>query len=321
MTEFNDNCITNIAGLAGVGTDVVRKVLSGSSGIDERVKDRILKIIHDKNYLGIQDMRNRKRGNYNHTTVGIILPDVTHNFWFEVIKGINDRLVKEKYNISIFNLARNEGEFYEYMIDERFAGIIIIGRKLPARVIEMMNLTNTRFTFVDICVDGCSSVYIDNKLGGQLAAKHLIEKKSASIAYIGHNEQHVIQSDRLEGFKTELLNNGINEVIEEYVPLDNNEAYKATLKFINEKKADGIFYFCDTLAYLGLTALKELSVNIPIVGYDDMPMSELIGLTTIRQPAYEMGQAGASELIRLISSVDNKRAFKCITPEIIKRDT
>ncbi|OHD41119.1 MAG: hypothetical protein A2015_11730 [Spirochaetes bacterium GWF1_31_7] len=321
MNDSSENNLENIAKIAGVSIDVVRKVLSGNENIDPRVKDRILKIIHDKNYIGTTEMRNRKRGNYTHTTVGIIIPDINHNFWFEVIKGINDRLVIDKYNISIFNLARNQSDFYEYLVNERFAGIIIIGVAIPKRVIEMMNLTNTKFVFVDTCVEGSSSIYIDNKYGGELAAKHLIDKKAQHIAYIGHDEKHTIQDERLAGFKNYLSESGITDCIEKFVNLHNDDAYTITKKIVSENNVDGIFFFCDTLAYLGLTALKEIQKDIPIVGFDDMVMSELLGLTTIHQPAYEIGKKGAAELVRLITTDSKTPVQEVILPNIVKRRT
>ncbi|HBE76290.1 MAG TPA: LacI family transcriptional regulator, partial [Firmicutes bacterium] len=73
--------------------------------------------------------------------------------------------------------------------------------------------------------------------------------------------------------------------------------------------------------YGGINALRELESPVNIIGFDDTVPSKYLGLTTIRQPAYQLGLEGARQIMSLIISGDNKVLSKCIQPELIVRST
>lgn len=313
--------IKDISEMAGVSENIVRKVLSGDPLVDTRIKDRVLRILHEKSYNCVKGMRNKKRGNYQQKTIGIILPDVTHRFWFEVVNGVNDRLIIDEFNITIFNLGRSKGEFFEYIVDERFAGFVIIGTAIPERVLELFTLTDTKFIFIDIEVPGYPCIHIDNYKGGQLAADYLYSNGCRKVAYIGHDEEHEIQNKRFDGFQSYFDSSHKVELSDFYVKIDTDEAFYVTKQLLDGDKVDGIFYFCDSLAFMGLTAVRESGENVKVIGFDDMVMSGIVGLTTVKQPAYDIGYDGAAELIKIIAGVSAGDINKCVLPELIKRDT
>ena len=80
------------------------------------------------------------------------------------------------------------------------------------------------------------------------------------------------------------------------------KGYELTREAVDIKdEIDGIFYFCDEMAVGGLKALRENRLGISKIGYDGWLAAEYIGLSTMEQPAEEIGREGAQLLLDIIS--------------------
>ena len=70
----------------------------------------------------------------------------------------------------------------------------------------------------------------------------------------------------------------------------------------------------DTQAFGVLEAARERGLRVPedlsVVGYDDIEMAAVAGLTTLRQPLYESGRLGMGLLLHL---VHDPEAGRCAT--------
>ncbi|HOV15372.1 MAG TPA: LacI family transcriptional regulator, partial [Spirochaetota bacterium] len=82
-----------------------------------------------------------------------------------------------------------------------------------------------------------------------------------------------------------------------------------------------IFYFCDNMAYGSIKAKNELNSDVVMVGYDDLLPSRYLGLTSVFQPAYQIGNDGADYILTLIKSEDSSTLQKCYNPYLIIRNT
>ncbi|MCK4784891.1 MAG: substrate-binding domain-containing protein, partial [Desulfobacteraceae bacterium] len=87
--------------------------------------------------------------------------------------------------------------------------------------------------------------------------------------------------------------------------------------------------FCsnDFLALGAMEGARETGIKLPedlsIVGFDDMEIASFVtpGLTTIRQPAYDMGKFGAEVLLNLIGNKSGKPIHKILETRLIKRES
>jgi LacI family transcriptional regulator, repressor for deo operon, udp, cdd, tsx, nupC, and nupG len=63
------------------------------------------------------------------------------------------------------------------------------------------------------------------------------------------------------------------------------------------KPPTAVFFLSDEMAFGALHALREVGLqpglDMSVVGFDDHPVAESIGLTTVRQPVREIGRLGA----------------------------
>ena len=87
--------IKEIAKLAGVGVGTVSRVINNSEHVTPETRRKIIDVMESLNYRPNKAARSLVRGNSTISTIGIVLPNIAHAFFFEVIKGIHSYL-KEK---------------------------------------------------------------------------------------------------------------------------------------------------------------------------------------------------------------------------------
>jgi LacI family transcriptional regulator len=154
-------------------------------------------------------------------------------------------------------------------------------------------------------------VVIDNKLAAMKAINHLFEKGRKRIAFIAGPEKLKISQKRYLGY-AEAHKEYRLEVDESLIINCNftkNMGYQATKNFLKKNiQFDGLFAINDRTCIGAVAAIKEAGLKIPeevaVVGFNDEPTVQYLNppLTTIRQPAYEMGK----EVANLFLSERNK---------------
>jgi LacI family transcriptional regulator len=97
------------------------------------------------------------------------------------------------------------------------------------------------------------------------------------------------------------------------------EAMKKLLELAD--RPDACFCTSDTQAVGALKAMKEKQVHIPIIGYDDITISNFIGLSTIRQPMYDMGTFATQRLMYRMQNPEAEFSHKIFAPELILRSS
>ena len=134
----------------------------------------------------------------------------------------------------------------------------------------------------------------------------------------------------MNGYQDALKKNGKkpDDILIIYFNEDEVKNKKNIQKLLKEKnKPDGIFASVEKLAIYAYEICAELKLNIPkdikIISFSNLQTAALLNpsLTTIAQPAYEIGREAASILFKLIE----KRGFNflpertVIKSKLIKR--
>ncbi len=155
-----------------------------------------------------------------------------------------------------------------------------------------------------------SAVGIDNYRGGYLATEHLVQLGHRRIGMVAGNFSMSDRSlHRWHGYKQCLKKYGIPYDKELLAQTDYSLAGgKAATQKLLYLKTPPTALFCSN-DYLALGAMKgarEMGLNLPqdlsVVGFDDILIASHIvpELTTVYQPAYEMGKLGAKLLFELM---------------------
>jgi LacI family transcriptional regulator len=165
---------------------------------------------------------------------------------------------------------------------------------------------------LDRYFSGFSVDYVtsDNFGGGLMATQHLLGLGRKRIAFVSWHDPSVTMEHRQAGYRQALQENGMDFdpdlewEVEGYPEIDT-----ATLTHRLEKfRPDGVFAANDQLALAIQRVARSVNISIPedlsLVGFDNLDISSQLDvpLTTISQPAMEMGRTAATTVIRKIEN-------------------
>ncbi|HBE79208.1 MAG TPA: hypothetical protein DDW65_15765 [Firmicutes bacterium] len=321
--------IKEVAKLAGVGVGTVSRVMNGGQNVSQETMEKVLEVSRKLKYKPNRTARSLVKGHYSQPTIGVIFTTAIHPFFYEILRGIYYGLQQSHYSMLVFNMGDDRSNVFNRIPYENLAGVLNVSTKMTMEEKKQLKINGVPYVYLDYFEEDVNSIYLDNYLGGEMAAEYLLSKNLKKIAFVGENTSNQQFEKRFAGFTAKLKENNLGIAcqrlidVKENMPFDvyEKESYYLTKEILQKNDIDGIFYYCDEFAYGGINALRELESPVNIIGFDDTVPSKYLGLTTIRQPAYQLGLEGARQIMSLIISGDNKVLSKCIQPELIVRST
>jgi len=186
--------------------------------------------------------------------------------------------------------------------------------------------------FFDRCVYnlGASCVGINDDESSFNITEYLVKKGYKKIAHLAGPASISIGRERLNGYKRALLNYSI-KYKDEYVKmaglheLGGYQAMKKILELNTDKRPEAIVCVNDPCAFGAMNAIKEAGLKIPediaVVGFTDDIRADLVSpsLTTVKQPAYEIGRKAAGKLIAHIENDSEPVEDIYLPTEIVER--
>lgn len=173
-------------------------------------------------------------------------------------------------------------------------------------------------------------VVIDNFKAAFDATEHLISIGCKKIAYLGGPKILQISASRRKGYLAALKKNG-RPFIDEYsiaASFDRDSVLSASRRLLyTENYPDGILTFSDQMAINVMLTAKERGISIPkeisLIGFNNEPVGELLepALTSIDQPAYEMGVTSAQLLLKQIDDYESDYEKKILKSFLVIRNS
>ena len=307
--------IDEIAETAKVSKTTVSRVLNDKPDVSIRTRERVQKIIEQYGYqpnAGARAMVQRRVNN-----VGLIIPyEVDQAFMnpldVEILRGICSFLETRRYYLVM--CYPRENNYYDLYRQKRVDGFLLLDpcqdhHKLVESLLkeEIPFVTTTKLIGFEQAV----SVSTNNYRGSRSATEYLLDKGHQRIAFIC--KKHYMSSvDRLKGFRDAMEARNI-EVRSEFLCMGEmataEDGYRLALKLLAASdRPTAIFAACDILAIGVMRACHEKNLRIPedvaVVGFDDLTLLDCISpaLTTVHQPAFEIGRLAAEKLIDYIES-------------------
>lgn len=253
-------------------------------------------------------------------TLGVIIPQLVHEFFSMVIRGIEDYAYSNGYNVII---SSSHESYDREVIDTK---ALVNGRVDGLMACVSRETSNfEHFTeFVDrgiplvffdcICDEiDAPKVVLDDFEAGYQAVKHLIGQGCKRIAYVGGPINLIINKDRLAGYNEALSEAGLNTKDDWIIHCDSGDyeaGRKKTEPLVKSKQIDGLFAATDMLAIGAIKNLKSTGLRVPqdvmVVGFSNWSISALYepSISTMSQPGYEMGLKAAELLIKQINNPD-----------------
>jgi len=316
--------LKDIANKLGISASTVSRALNNNPAIKHETVELVKKTAASLEYFPDGVARSLK--NKSTKTIGVIVPEIRHDFFSSAVDGIEDRAYQEGYTIIVSKSNENydrEVLNARSMVSNRVAGIIASVAHSTTNGDHFMAIRKRGIPVVlfDRVLEGLgvSQVIVDDFVGAYNSTKHLIDMGFTKIAHLGGPDNLKISVERLNGYKEALRESNI-EIRDEYIlqgELDEEHGALGVKKLLKLKsRPDAIFAVNDPVAVGAHKEIRFQGYQIPndigITGFSNNPITEMIEpqLTTVDQHGYKMGQAAAEILLREISSDQS-----VITPE------
>lgn len=318
--------IHDIAKKLNIAASTVSRALNNNPNISRTTIEKVNAYAIEGGYrpnLIASNLRKRKTN-----SIGIVVPQINRNFFSSFISGVEKIAFKRNYNVIISqsnNMLEKEKKIVYSLFSNQVDGLIV---SLSMQTNEFSHFklfqeNNIPLVFFDRVTTSLNTdrIIVDDFEAGYRATKHLIDQGYKRIAHIAGPTVLEIYSLRRDGYIKALKDNNL-PVKKEYILTSHllREDGENSMKQFLELKIppDAIFCGNDTSALGLMMYLKKIGIKIPenigIVGFSDEPFSELITptLSTLRQPAFEMGEKAAELLIERIEKNENPSDFKTI---------
>lgn len=323
--------IADIADRANVSKSTVSRVINGSTPVNQEKREAVLAAMKETGFEPNFFAQSLASGQSK--TIGVLTQNTGSSNYDAISQGILLCLTQSPYS-PIFADGQWKPDVGDAAVSTLLArkidGLIVIGSALLQD--ELNRVSQILPTVVvgreiDTLENQC--LYIDNEQAGYDATKHLIDLGHRRIAHITGTKGHQDSLRRLAGYRRALTEANI-EIDEAIICQgqfsDGNSGAKA-VEMLIEKGCEftALFASNDLLAFGARLALYRKGLKVPedisIIGFDDQEESAFCTppLTTVKQPACEMGRAAAEVLLKLISGQE----YQMPTPpaEIIVRES
>lgn len=310
--------IKDVARESNVSTATVSRVINNKGYVNSETKEIVLNVIKKLNYQPNELARNLS---LNKTKlIGLILPDITNYFFSMIARGVEDQAHFSNYQVMLCNTDANmltEFNYLQTLIRNKVSGIVIAGsvrgKQDNEQFKNLLASNKIPILMIDRKVndDSIDTVKVDNFQGAKMVTKHLLGLGHRTIALLNGPNYLDVSIDRELGYRCALKEADIN-VSEENI-LIGEFTYESGKKmasrlFENQNKPSAIFAANDLMAIGVINHLAEVGLKVPedvaVVGFDDIWLSSIIDppLTTVVQPAFNMGMYGAKQLINRIEN-------------------
>lgn len=324
--------IYDVAGAAKVSLATVSRVLNNPEKVNEKTREKVLKVIKELGYQPNAIARGLARRKT--TTIGIVFSDVTRAATSQLLGGIIDIANNYHYAIKIFSMAGNPdvAESMRNVLAEQVDGIIFMNDELDAKQMEIVkeeiDKTNTPIVLANVLTDDNSfpSVMINYAEASYEATKDLIEKGKKDIYMISTVRRYSINNGKVAGYTRAMQEAGLEpRVMRTSGDVAINTPHFK--EFFEDKNVDAVLAVRDSIAISFMNVMIEKGKKIPedisVIGFQNTKYAVLSRptLTCVDTPVYDIGAVSMRLLTKLMANEEIEDSMKHILlpHNIIKR--
>lgn len=322
--------IGDIADRANVSKSTVSRVLNGTTPVADEKRVAVLAAMAALDYRPNVFARSLASG--QSLTIGVLTQNFGSPVYDVILRGVLIGLERTDYS-PLFADGRwqpeTEQRAIQTFLDRRVDGLIVIGGycsqpflRETARHVPLLIIGREVAALHAQCLN------VDNTRAAYEATRYLIEMGHRDIAHITGILAHEDAAQRLDGYRRALVEVGIapqpDFVIEGNFRRPSG-AMAVEMLLMRGRPFSAIFCANDQMAFGARLALYRRGIRVPddvsLMGFDDQPDSAFMTppLTTMRQPAEQMGRAAAAALLQLIQGQET--AVPAFAADLIIRES
>ncbi len=308
--------LEDIAIATGVSRATVSRALNDHPDISEATKQKISEAAQSMGYHA--NLLARGLSQRESHMIGVVVPTIHRPFWANAISGIEAVAYQAGYRVMICQSNeqyKREVETVGALVNSMVDGLIVAPAKETRDFQHIENILSQRVPMLILERANnhlpITQVVTDDFGGAFMLVNHLVEAGYQRIAHITGPSQLQICRERQRGYHTALGQHQLTShpqwVIEsEFTRESAGEAFRRLMALPNPP--DAVFCFADIMATGALLAAQEMHLRVPnavaIAGFGDDDLSQFIGLTTVSQSSFVMGQRVAQLLLEEIMQTE-----------------
>jgi DNA-binding LacI/PurR family transcriptional regulator len=325
--------INDVAARAGVSRTTTSRVLNNRPKVDAETRRRVQRAIQELGYVPSPTARRLSLGRT--WTVDVVASYLTRPQAIERLRGAESVLGDTGFDLVVRNVEtpeRRERYLRELPASNRTDGVLLVSLPPTSDNLRRLAVGPVPVVVIDVhgqAVEGLPVVRGDDVAGGAIAGRYLFTLGHRVIGFVADSFDNpygfTSSRDRYAGFTDVLRELGI-EVEAALGAHGSRSARDLALRLLTGRRPPtAIFAASDTQALGVMSAARDLGLQVPaditVIGYDDIPIAEPIGLTTIRQHLFESGRIGAELLLAEIDQRSAVPPLVSLEPELVVRAT
>lgn len=322
--------LKKLAQLLNLSISTVSKALSDSYDISKETKERVIALANELNYQPNPHASSLRR--HKSKTIAVIIPEIANNFFTLAINGIESIAQEKGYHVLIYIThedVEKEVALIKHLHNGRVDGVLI---SLSSNTKDYSHIKELQekglpVVFFDRVYEHLNTACIttDDYESSYKATQHLVDKGCTKIAHLMFSANTSIGNKRREGYVDAIQDNGLSFDEKMIVHCTNNDEQDCKLleKLFKSKRPDGVFAAVERYAILCYDVCNRLKLSIPndikLISFSNLQAAAFLNppLSTIRQPAFDIGKEAASILLKAL----DKKMFKLKHENIVFKST
>lgn len=324
--------IDDVARAAGVSTATVSRALREHPNVAVDTRRRVVAAATRLRYVANANASRLASGRTG--TIGLIAPLLTSWYTSEVTSGVEDVLAEARLDLLIgtANPAARERMFRgDARFHQRTDGVILVDVFCQEQGARRLARLDTPVVVLGEQLRAVTSVSVDNRRAARLAVEHLVGLGHRRIAVVsGHGDEdvaHNVPVERLAGARDALGDAGLDLPGDhvgdgDFTIAGGRRAMARLLDLPSPPTA--VFLMSDEMAFGALHEMRHRGMragrDVSVIGIDDHPVADAVGLTTVRQPVRDIGRLGARLMLAALAG-DTVAAHHAVEVELVVRET
>lgn len=314
--------IGDIAREAAVGKATVSRVINNSGYVSEETRRKVVRVMERLNYHPSAAAQTLSRQASD--TIGLILPEVSNQFFSEILKGVSEMVDERGYTLMLSSSENDPARDFRAlraMIGQRVRGLVYIpasdytDEPLRGQLRRLLDQFSCPIVLLDRPLEAFSfdTVMSDNLKGGYIAARALVRAGHRRIGVVAGDPDLFIGRERLNGVRQALRESGMPLREEDIIPgkFDERITFERALERFRQGDCPTGFVLSNNLSAFGfLRAAEKAKLRIPedvaFVSFDKLAGQELYGLpyTYLDRHETSQGRQAMQALFRRLESPD-----------------
>ena len=307
--------IKDVAQRSGISVATVSKYLNGVP-VRPKTAEKIAQAIEELNYR--PNLLARGLRNSSSMTLGILVENITNNFYTNIISLLTDNLRKRGYSCLIHEVLNMEAEkvssALEFLSSKSVDGLFVLSNRIPSELIEKMNRLFSNIVVIDNYTPGLVAdfVFTDNLSAAYHATEQFLIRNHQSIAIITGFSDCFTAHERLNGYLRAIQDYGITlnkDLIfqENYDMNGGYNAFKQLWKMPAHQRPSAVLVTSYFMTVGTIIALNEYGLSIPqdisLICFDNYDINKVFkpSLSCVTQPTEAICRQAADYMLERIS--------------------